>query len=237
MGHHIMVPKEGVAVHINLQLPHLGHAGEVRGELDGRRAAVVKPATVTSYLTEAMVKAIVESGILPEGAIQLIAAAPATCWTMGSQDVVTFTGSASTSRRMLKARHIIAESVPFNMEADSLNSIVLEPDATPDTEEFTLFIKEVGRDDAEVRTALHRRRRIMVPENLVEDVRAALGKRLGGTVIGDPRAEGCAWAPWLADPAQEVRDNPGRTAEGQRAGVRRPGKRGTGYRSRRRAPS
>ncbi|MCB0791230.1 MAG: phenylacetic acid degradation bifunctional protein PaaZ, partial [Flavobacteriales bacterium] len=154
--------------------------------------AVVKPATVTSYLTAAMVEDIVASGILPEGAIQLICgSANGILDHVMSQDVVTFTGSASTGR-MLKAHpRLIDESVPFNMEADSLNAIVLGPDATPDTEEFTLFIKEVGK---EITLKCGQRctgaRRILVPKALVEDVQIALGKRLGSTVIGDPRTEG-----------------------------------------------
>ncbi|MEZ4760724.1 MAG: phenylacetic acid degradation bifunctional protein PaaZ [Flavobacteriales bacterium] len=211
MGHHIMVPKEGVAVHINaFNFPIWGMLEKCAVNWMAGVPAVVKPATVTSYLTEAMVKAIVESGILPEGAIQLI------CGSAGdlldhveSQDVVTFTGSASTGR-MLKAHpRIIAESVPFNMEADSLNSIVLGPDATPDTEEFTLFIKEVGREmTLKCGQRCTGARRIMVPENLVEDVQIALGKRLGGTVIGDPRAEGVRMGALAGQTQrQEVRDN------------------------------
>ncbi|HPJ54112.1 MAG TPA: phenylacetic acid degradation bifunctional protein PaaZ [Flavobacteriales bacterium] len=211
MGHHIMVPKEGVAVHINaFNFPIWGMLEKCAVNWMAGVPAVVKPATVTSYLTEAMVKAIVESGILPEGAIQLI------CGSAGdlldhveSQDVVTFTGSASTGR-MLKAHpRIIAESVPFNMEADSLNSIVLGPDATPDTEEFTLFIKEVGREmTLKCGQRCTGARRIMVPENLVEDVQIALGKRLGGTVIGDPRAEGVRMGALAGQTQrQEARDN------------------------------
>ncbi|MCB0811387.1 MAG: aldehyde dehydrogenase family protein, partial [Flavobacteriales bacterium] len=171
MGHHIMVPKEGVAVHINaFNFPIWGMLEKCAVNWMAGVPAVVKPATVTSYLTEAMVKAIVESGILPEGAIQLI------CGSAGdlldhveSQDVVTFTGSASTGRMLKAHKRIIEESVPFNMEADSLNSIVLGPDATPDTEEFTLFIKEVGREmTLKCGQRCTGARRIMVPENLVE---------------------------------------------------------------------
>ncbi|MBK9060872.1 MAG: phenylacetic acid degradation bifunctional protein PaaZ [Flavobacteriales bacterium] len=193
MGHHIMVPKEGVAVHINaFNFPIWGMLEKCAVNWMAGMPAVVKPATVTSFLTESMVKAIIESKILPEGALQLIVGSAGDLLDhVESQDVVTFTGSATTGQ-MLKAHpRIIAESVPFNMEADSLNSIVLGPDATPDTDEFTLFIKEVGKEmTLKCGQRCTGARRIMVPENLVEDVQIALGKRLGGTVIGDPRAEG-----------------------------------------------
>jgi oxepin-CoA hydrolase/3-oxo-5,6-dehydrosuberyl-CoA semialdehyde dehydrogenase len=211
MGHHIMVPKEGVAVHINaFNFPIWGMLEKCAVNWMAGMPAVVKPATVTSYLTEAMAKAIIESRILPEGALQLIVGSAGDLLDhVESQDVVTFTGSATTGR-MLKAHpRIIAESVPFNMEADSLNSIVLGPDATPDTDEFTLFIKEVGKEmTLKCGQRCTGARRIMVPENLVEDVQIALGKRLGGTVIGDPRAEGVRMGA-LAGQTQrtEVRDN------------------------------
>ncbi|MBS1569740.1 MAG: phenylacetic acid degradation bifunctional protein PaaZ [Bacteroidetes bacterium] len=193
IGHHIMVPKEGVAVHINaFNFPIWGMLEKCAVNWMAGVPAVVKPATVTSYLTEAMVKAIIESKILPEGALQLIVGSAGDLLDhVESQDVVTFTGSASTGRKLKVHPRIIAESVPFNMEADSLNSIVLAPDAVPGTPEFDLFVKEVGR---EMTLKCGQRctgvRRIMVPERLVEDVQQAISKRLAGTVIGDPRAEG-----------------------------------------------
>lgn len=193
IGHHIMVPKEGVAVHINaFNFPIWGMLEKCAVNWMAGVPAVVKPATVTSYLTEAMAKAIIESKILPEGALQLIVGSAGDLLDhVESQDVVTFTGSASTGRKLKVHPRIIAESVPFNMEADSLNSIVLAPDAVPGTPEFDLFVKEVGR---EMTLKCGQRctgvRRIMVPEPLVEDVQQAISKRLAGTVIGDPRAEG-----------------------------------------------
>ena len=218
IGHHIMVPKEGVAVHINaFNFPIWGMLEKCAVNWMAGMPAVVKPATVTSYLTEAMVKAIIESKILPEGALQLIVGGAGDLLDhVESQDVVTFTGSASTGR-MLKAHpRIVAESVPFNMEADSLNSIVLAPDAVPGTPEFDLFIKEVGR---EMTLKCGQRctgvRRIMVPENLVDDTQQAIAKRLAGTVIGDPRAEGVRMGS-LVGPAQreEVRANLKKLLEG-----------------------
>ena len=193
IGHHIMVPKEGVAVHINaFNFPIWGMLEKVAVNWMAGVPAVVKPATVTSYLTEAMVKDIIASGILPEGAIQLIVgSAEGLLDTVTSQDVVTFTGSASTGRMLKKHPRIVDESVPFNMEADSLNAIVLGPDATPGTEEFDLFIKEVGKEmTLKCGQRCTGARRILVPANVLEDVQIAIGKRLGGTVIGDPRAEG-----------------------------------------------
>ena len=193
IGHHIMVPKEGVAVHINaFNFPIWGMLEKCAVNWMAGMPAVVKPATVTSYLTEAMVHAIIESKILPEGALQLIVGGAGDLLDhVESQDVVTFTGSASTGRMLKVHPRIVAESVPFNMEADSLNSIVLGEDAVPGTPEFDLFVKEVGR---EMTLKCGQRctgvRRIMVPEKLVEDVQQAIAKRLAGTVIGDPRAEG-----------------------------------------------
>jgi len=193
IGHHIMVPKEGVAVHINaFNFPIWGMLEKVAVNWMAGVPAVVKPATVTSYLTEAMVKDIVASGIVPEGAIQLIVgSAEGLLDSVMHQDVVTFTGSATTGRMLKKHPRIVDESVPFNMEADSLNAIVLGPDATPGTEEFDLFVKEVGKEmTLKCGQRCTGARRILVPANVLEDVQIAIGKRLGGTVIGDPRAEG-----------------------------------------------
>jgi oxepin-CoA hydrolase/3-oxo-5,6-dehydrosuberyl-CoA semialdehyde dehydrogenase len=154
--------------------------------------AVVKPATITSYLTEAVVKEIAASGILPAGALQLICgSANGILDHVMSQDVVTFTGSASTGRMLKSHPRLLEESVPFNMEADSLNACVLGLDVTPDKPEFEIFIKEVVREmttkAGQKCTAI---RRIMVPENLVEDVQIALGQRLAKTTVGDPAIEG-----------------------------------------------
>jgi oxepin-CoA hydrolase/3-oxo-5,6-dehydrosuberyl-CoA semialdehyde dehydrogenase len=193
IGHHIMVPKEGVAVHINaFNFPIWGMLEKCAVNWMAGVPAVVKPATVTSYLTEAMVKDIVASGIVPEGALQLIVgSADGLLDHVMQQDVVTFTGSASTGRMLKRHPRIVDESVPFNMEADSLNAIVLGPDATPGTEEFDLFIKEVGKEmTLKCGQRCTGARRILVPQNVLEDVQIAIGKRLGGTVIGDPRAEG-----------------------------------------------
>lgn len=193
IGHHIMVPKEGVAIHINaFNFPIWGMLEKIAVNLMAGVPAVVKPATITSYLTELMVQDIVASKILPEGSLQLICgSANGILDYVTAQDVVTFTGSASTGRMLKSHPRILEESVPFNMEADSLNAAILGLDAVPGTEEFDLFVKEV-RKEMTVKcgqkcTAI---RRIIVPENLIEDVQIALGGMLAKTTIGDPRVEG-----------------------------------------------
>ena len=192
MGHHLLVPKEGVAVHINAyNFPVWGMLEKCAVNWLAGVPAVVKPASITSYLTEAMVKEIVASGILPDGALQLL------CGSAGdllehvtAQDVVTFTGSKSTGLMLKSQKRILEESVPFNMEADSLNAIVLGKDAEPGTPEWDLFIKEVRREmtvkAGQKCTAI---RRIFVPEHLLEDAYMAIGKSLAQTTIGDPHNE------------------------------------------------
>ncbi len=193
IGHHIMVPKQGVAVHINaFNFPIWGMLEKIAVNLLAGMPCIVKPATLTSYLTEAMVRDIIASNILPEGSLQLVCgSARGILDHIESQDVVTFTGSAETGRMLKSHPRIISEAVPFNMEADSLNCSVLGLDAKPGTEEFELFIKEI-RKEITVKcgqkcTAV---RRIMVPEPYLEDVQAALIKALAQTTIGDPRVEG-----------------------------------------------
>ena len=190
MAHHILVPKKGVAVHINaFNFPIWGMLEKCAVNWMAGVPAVVKPATSTSYLTEAVVKEIIASNILPEGALQLICGSANTLLdTVESQDVVTFTGSASTGRMLKAHTRIINESVPFNMEADSLNSSILGEDAIPGTPEFDLFVNQV-RSEMTVKcgqkcTAI---RRIIVPEKLMDDVQTALGKALDKVTIGDPR--------------------------------------------------
>jgi len=189
MGHHILVPKEGVAIHINAyNFPVWGMLEKIAVNLLAGVPAIVKPATVTSYLTEAVVKDIIASGILPQGALQLI------CGSAGdllnhvmSQDVVTFTGSAHTGLMLKSHPTILSESVPFNMEADSLNCMVLGDDVVPGQAEWDLFIKEVKKEmivkAGQKCTAV---RRIFVPENKMEDVWKALKTELDKTVIGSP---------------------------------------------------
>ena len=193
IGHHIGVPKHGVAIHINaFNFPVWGMLEKIAVNLLAGVPAVVKPATLTSFLTELVFADIIDSQILPAGALQLVCgSANGILDHVHSQDVVTFTGSASTGM-MLKAHpKVLQEAVPFNMEADSLNACVLGEDAVPGTPEFELFIKEVQREmtvkTGQKCTAI---RRIIVPENLLEDVQIALGKRLASTTVGNPAVEG-----------------------------------------------
>jgi oxepin-CoA hydrolase / 3-oxo-5,6-dehydrosuberyl-CoA semialdehyde dehydrogenase len=193
IGHHICVPKEGVAIHINaFNFPVWGMLEKVAVNWLAGVPAVVKPATVTSFLTEAVAREIIASGILPDGALQLICgSANGILDHVQSQDVVTFTGSASTGKMLKSHPRLLEEAVHFNMEADSLNCCILGSDVKVGSVEFDIFIKEVQREmttkAGQKCTAV---RRIMVPENIVEDVQIALGKRLAGTIIGDPNAEG-----------------------------------------------
>ena len=193
IGHHICVPKEGVAIHINaFNFPVWGMLEKVAVNWLAGVPAIVKPATLTSFLTEAVAKEIIASGILPEGALQLICgSANGILDHVISSDVVTFTGSASTGKMLKSHPRLIEEAVPFTMEADSLNCCILGNDVTPDQAEFDIFIKEVVR---EITTKAGQKctavRRIIVPENRVEEVRIALGKRLASNIIGDPNVEG-----------------------------------------------
>jgi oxepin-CoA hydrolase/3-oxo-5,6-dehydrosuberyl-CoA semialdehyde dehydrogenase len=192
MGHHLLMPKEGVAVHINAyNFPVWGMLEKCAVNWLAGVPAIVKPATITSYITEAVVKEIIASKILPEGALQLI------CGSAGdllehvtAQDVVTFTGSKSTGLMLRSGKRILEESVPFNMEADSLNCIVLGQDVTPEMPEWELFIKEVRKEmtvkAGQKCTAI---RRIFAPENLMEDLYMGISKSLAQTVIGNPLNE------------------------------------------------
>ena len=193
IGHHICVPKEGVAIHINaFNFPVWGMLEKVAVNWLAGVPAIVKPATLTSFLTEAVVKEIIASKILPEGALQLICgSANGILDCVQSQDVITFTGSASTGKMLKSHPRLLQESVPFNMEADSLNCCVLGTDVTTSMPEFDIFIKEIAR---EITTKAGQKctavRRIIVPKDMVEDVQIALGKRLALNIIGDPNVEG-----------------------------------------------
>ena len=190
MAHHIMVPREGVAVHINaFNFPVWGMLEKCAVNWMAGMPAVVLPAPQTAYLTEAVVREIIASGILPEGSLQLISGTAKNILdTVGSQDVVTFTGSANIGRQLKNHPQLTRESVPFTMEADSLNAAILGPDAVVGTPEFDLFIKEV-RNEMTTKcgqkcTAI---RRIIVPQDVIDDVQAALSKQLDKVTIGDPR--------------------------------------------------
>lgn len=193
VGHHILTPKRGVAVHINaFNFPIWGMLEKVGCNLMAGVPAVVKPSEQTSFLTEVLFRDIIASGILPEGALQLITGTGRGLLDhVDSQDVVTFTGSAATGRKLRATPAILEHSVPFTVEADSLNAAILGEDAAPGTPEFELFIKEVRREmvtkAGQKCTAI---RRIIVPERMLDEVKKALGKALGQTTVGDPSVEG-----------------------------------------------
>lgn len=193
IGHHICVPKQGVAIHINaFNFPVWGMLEKIAVNLFAGVPAIVKPATVTSFLTELVAKEIIASKILPEGSLQLICgSANGILDHVMNQDVVTFTGSAHTGKMLKSHPRLVQESVPFNLEADSLNAMVLGLDVKPGSVEFDLFIKEATKEitikAGQKCTAV---RRLVVPENSVEAVQLALGKRLDGVTIGDPQKEG-----------------------------------------------
>ena len=189
MGHHLLVPKEGVAVHINAyNFPIWGMLEKCAVNWLAGVPAIVKPASVSCYLAEAVVREIIASGILPEGALQLICGSPGDLLDhVTAQDIVTFTGSKTTGLKLKSHPRILAESVPFNMEADSLNCIVLGADVNPSMPEWDIFIKEIRKEmtvkAGQKCTAI---RRIFVPQNLLDDVNKALGSSLAQTTIGNP---------------------------------------------------
>ena len=197
---HILTPKRGVSVHINaFNFPCWGMLEKIAPSLIAGVPAVVKPATGSAYLTEAMVREIIASGLLPEGVLQLI------CGSTGNlldhlteQDVVTFTGSAETGRMLKGHPNIIAKSIPFNQEADSLNCCILGESVSAGDPEFDLFVKEVAREmtskAGQKCTAI---RRILVPDKQVQPVADALQARLSKVAVGDPATEGVRMGPLL----------------------------------------
>jgi len=198
LGRHICVPLEGAAIHINaFNFPCWGMLEKLAPTLLAGVPAIVKPATATSFLTEAMFKRIIESKTLPEGAVQLL------CGGVGDlldhltcQDVVTFTGSASTGLMLKQHKTVVENSVRFNMEADSLNCSILGPNDDPSTEEFKLFIKEVAKEmtvkAGQKCTAI---RRVIIPEKFTDDVVKSLKERLARITIGNPENESVRMGP------------------------------------------
>ena len=211
VGRHICVPMEGVAVFINaFNFPVWGMMEKLAPALLAGVPAIVKPATLTSYLTERVFRAMIDSQIFPEGAIQLICGSAGDLLDhLGPQDSVAFTGSATTGRKLKTHPSIVANSVRFNLEADSLNCAILGPDAKPGTEEYDLFLKEVVREmtskAGQKCTAI---RRTIVPDSMMDSVIGALKDRLAAVKIGDPSIDGVKMGP-LAGTSQvgEVRSS------------------------------
>ena len=189
LGTHILTPSEGVSVQINAyNFPVWGMMEKLSTSLLAGVPSIVKPATPGSYLTNAVFQDMIESGILPEGAIQLVCGEPGNILDyVQDGDSVLFTGSASTGKKLKSLPSISSNAVRFNMEADSLNCSILGLDAKPGTPEFDLFIKEVRNEmttkAGQKCTAI---RRIIVPENLIGDVQNSLSKALDQVKIGNP---------------------------------------------------
>ena len=191
-GTHILVPRRGVAVHINaFNFPVWGLLEKFAPSFLAGMPCIGKPATATSYLTEALVRLIEQSGLLPEGALQLVIGGTGDLLDrLDGNDVVTFTGSADTAAKLRVHPNIVQHSIPFNAEADSLNCAILAPDVAPDDEEFDLFVKEVAREmtvkAGQKCTAI---RRAIVPRAAPRRGGRALRARLAKTVVGDPANE------------------------------------------------
>lgn len=198
VGRHILTSLEGAAVHINaFNFPVWGMLEKFAPAFLAGVPAIVKPATSTSYLTERVVRRIVESKLLPEGTIQLV------CGGVGDlldhltcQDVVSFTGSASTAQTLRTHPAIVRNAVRLVCETDSLNSSILGADAAPGTPEFDLYVKEVVREmtskAGQKCTAI---RKALVPVSRIDDVAAALTQALAKITVGDPRTEGVRMGP------------------------------------------
>ncbi|SPF81331.1 phenylacetic acid degradation bifunctional protein PaaZ [Pseudoprimorskyibacter insulae] len=192
MGQHICTPLQGVAVHINaFNFPVWGMLEKLAPTFLAGVPAIVKPATATCYLTEACVRLMLQSGILPDGALQFVAGGLGDMLErLTYQDVVSFTGSADTAHMLRSNDHLLRNSVRFMAEQDSLNASILGPDAAPGTPEFDLFVKEVHREmTAKAGQKCTAIRRIIAPEAQVPALIEALSDRLGKTLIGDPRSE------------------------------------------------
>ena len=205
-GTHILVPRGGLAVHINaFNFPIWGLLEKFAPSFLAGMPCIGKPATATSYLTEAMVRLVEQSGILPAGSLQLVIGATGDLLDrLNGQDVVTFTGSADTAARLRVHPNLVKHSIPFNAEADSLNCAILGPDVTPDDEEFDLFVREVAREmtvkAGQKCTAI---RRAIVPRQHLDAVAEKLKARLAKVVVGDPSVEGVKMGA-LASHAQQA---------------------------------
>jgi oxepin-CoA hydrolase/3-oxo-5,6-dehydrosuberyl-CoA semialdehyde dehydrogenase len=192
VGQHLCVPLEGAAVHINaFNFPVWGMLEKLAPALLAGVPAIVKPATQTSYLTERVFRRILESGILPEGAVQLICGGVGDLFDhLTCQDVVCFTGSAATALKLRQHPAVTANSVRFTAETDSLNSSILGPDAGPGSPELDLYVREVVREmtvkAGQKCTAI---RKAIVPQARAADVIDALRAALAKVVVGDPRLE------------------------------------------------
>ena len=204
VGQHVYTSLHGVAVQINaFNFPVWGMLEKLGPSLLAGVPVIVKPASATAYVTEAAVRIMIASGVLPAGTLQLIVGGVGDLLDhLGGQDLVSFTGSADTAQKLQSHPVMAREAVRFIAERDSLNATVLGPDAAPGTPEFDLFVKEVVREmttkAGQKCTAI---RRAFVPAAFLDAAEAALAERLGKVVVGDPQVEGVTMGP-LASLAQ-----------------------------------
>jgi oxepin-CoA hydrolase / 3-oxo-5,6-dehydrosuberyl-CoA semialdehyde dehydrogenase len=201
IGQHVCLPKQGVAIHINaFNFPVWGMLEKCAVNWLAGMPAIIKASEITSFLTESVVKDIVLSNIVPEGALQFIGGrGHGILDYVTSQDVVTFTGSARTGKILRGLPQINENSVTFNMEADSLNAMILGEDAAPNTPEFDIFIRNVRNEitskTGQKCTAV---RRIIVPAKFLQEVKNTLAKELSKTVVGDPSVSGVRMGPLVS---------------------------------------
>ena len=211
VGHHICTPLHGAAIHINaFNFPCWGMMEKLAPTLLAGMPAIVKPASVTSYIAEEVVRLIIESEILPSGSLQLISGSAGELLDhVDGQDVVTFTGSAGTGLRLKQNRAIVENNVRFNMEADSLNFTMLGEDVVAGSADFEIFTKEVVREltikAGQRCTAI---RRIFVPRERVGLVVDALRRGLSRVTVGNPQDESVRMGPLVSrDQVDEVSHN------------------------------
>jgi oxepin-CoA hydrolase/3-oxo-5,6-dehydrosuberyl-CoA semialdehyde dehydrogenase len=228
VGQHVYSSRPGVAVFINaFNFPVWGMLEKLAPAVLAGMPAIVKPASQTAYVTELAFRHLIESGALPPGSVQLLCGGVGDLLDhLGGQDTVAFTGSAATARRLRAHPAVVGEAVRFNAEADSLNCSILGPDATPGDEEFDLFVGEVVRELTEKTgqkcTAI---RRCLVPAGQVRAVVDALGDRLAGVRVGDPRDEATTMGPLVSrDQQAEVGRAVARLGRGAEVAVGGPGK-------------
>lgn len=188
-GLHVGVPLDGVAVHINaFNFPAWGLWEKAAVSLLAGVPVLAKPATSTAWLAQEMVSAVIEAGVLPPGALSILCGSPNDLLDhLQLGDVVAFTGSADTGEQIKQHKRIRQQNIRVNIEADSLNSVLLGPDVAPDSPEFGFFVREVLREmtskAGQKCTAI---RRILVPQDQVQAVVDSLVTALKTQVVGDP---------------------------------------------------
>jgi oxepin-CoA hydrolase/3-oxo-5,6-dehydrosuberyl-CoA semialdehyde dehydrogenase len=226
LGRHVMTPMRGAAVQINAyNFPVWGMLEKLAPAFIAGMPSIVKPAPQTAYVTELAVRRIVESGLLPEGALQLLVGDPDGMLDgLAGQDLLAFTGSAATARALRSHPVVVGNAVRFTAEADSLNACVLGPDAGPGAPEFDLFVREVTREmTAKAGQKCTAVRRAFVPRQRLAEVQEALHERLSGVVVGDPRDPGTRMGALVTTAQRDaVRTAVRRLAEGGRVVVGDP---------------